>query len=127
MFNISSRKRYKLSLVLPALLAIGGIAAQAQDLVPVGSIAGGSSVFVFRSSVKAAPRSYVSKTKARRTSSQRIQSAKKVNSQYTRLAKANPRRVRSNVVEPNKLPPEIRIKTMPKNEVSVIFAGVGEY
>src|SRR5690606_9977278 len=45
----------------------------------------------------------------------------------TRLAKANPRRVRSNVVEPNKLPPELRIKTMPKAEVSVIFAGVGEY
>ncbi len=127
MFNISSRRKYKLSLVLPALLAIGGIVAQAQDLVPVGSIAGGSSVFVFRSSVKAAPRKYVSKTKTRRSSSQRKASARKVNSQYARLSKAKPRRVRSNVVEPNKLPPEIRIKTMPKNEVSVIFAGVGEY
>ncbi len=127
MFKFSSRRKYQISLFLPAALIAGVIVAQAQDLVPVGSIAGGSSVFVFRSSVKAAPRKYVSKTKSQRTASSRKASARRVNSQYTRLAKVNPRRVRADVVEPNKLPPEIKIRTMPKDQASILFAGVGEY
>ncbi len=127
MFNFSSRRKYQITLVLPAALAIGGIVAQAQDLVPVGSIAGGSSVFVFRSSVKAAPRKYVSKTKTQRSASSRKESARSVNSQYTRLAKVNPRRNRTDAVEPNKLPPEIKIRSMPKDQASDLFAGVGEY
>jgi len=115
------------ALTLIAVMTLGCLWAQAQDLVPVGSIAGGSSVFVFRSSVKAAPRKYVSKTKTQRSASSRKASARSVNSQYTKLAKVNPRRVRADVVEPNKLPPEIKIRTMPKDQASILFAGVGEY
>ncbi len=98
----------------------------AQDIVPVSDITGGTSVFVFRGASRAVAKKFASAGRSRRTKTQRIESAKKVTSQYSRLAKANPRRARIEAVNPND--PRIpKIKTMPREEASKLFAGVGEY
>jgi tetratricopeptide (TPR) repeat protein len=100
--------------------------ARSQDLVPVSDLTGGSSVFVFRNTSKATPKRVVVKARATRTKTQRIETARRVSKQYVTLAKAAPRRVRSETVREDdpRLP---KIPTMPKEQASVIFAGVGEY
>ena len=117
-------KGFMAAAMIAAVLA-AGTPASAQDLVPVNDITGGSSVFVFRNSAKAAPVRYISRTRSKRTKSQRIESVRKVTRQYTALAKAAPRRVRTQTFDPNNLPAAVR--TLPKDEASKIFAGVGEY
>ena len=103
-----------------------GLAVNAQDLVPVSDITGGSSVFVFRASARPAPKRFVSKSRTITTKTQRLETAKRVNTQYAKLIKTAPRRSRSEVVAPED--PRIpKIPTMPKEEAAVIFAGVGEY
>lgn len=114
-----------LSLLLVWSFSIGSFSVQAQDLVPISDITGGSSVFVFRSSRKAAPKRFVSVTKTKRTKIQRVETAKRVTKQFVTIAKVTPRRTRTKQVEPTKVPPTIN--TMPKGEASKIFAGVGEY
>ncbi|MEO8041209.1 MAG: hypothetical protein ABI646_01250, partial [Acidobacteriota bacterium] len=116
---------------LLALLIIGVIVmsvtpVRSQDLVAVSDLAGGSSVFVFRNASKSAPKRIIAKTRVGRTQVQRIESVKRVSKQYVALAKVAPRRVLSAVVREDdpRLP---KIPTMPKEEASVIFAGVGEY
>ncbi len=111
--------------VIATLLA-GVVPVKGQELVSVSDITGGSSVFVFRSSAKAAPRKFVSRTRPARTRSQRIETAKKVSKQYVTLAKVNPRRQRTDAVDPND-PRMAKIKTMPADQASKLFAGVGEY
>jgi superkiller protein 3 len=107
-------------------MLLGGLPARGQELVEVTGVTGGSSVFVFRGGAKPAPRRFVSKARPTTTKLQRIETAKRVNTQYKTLAKVDPRRVRSTVVQPDdpRLP---KIPTMPKEEASKIFAGVGEY
>lgn len=102
-----------------------GLPVEAQDLVPVSDITGGSSVFVFRASRKAAPKSIISNFKPNRTKSQRIETAKKISRQFTVIAKAAPRRARSKSVDPTNMTPSGA--SMPKEKAAVIFAGVGEY
>ena len=117
-----------LALLVVCVILVSAVPARSQDLVPVADLAGGSSVFVFRNTAKAAPRRIIIPTKARvvRTKTQRIETAKRVSRQYVTLAKAAPRRVRSTVVREDD--PRIpKIPTMPKEEASVIFAGVGEF
>lgn len=113
------------STVVAAVL-VSGLPAHGQELIPVGDVTGGSSVFVFRGGAKPAPRRFVSKVRATTTKLQRIEVAKKVSTQYKTLARIQPRRVRSTVVTPDdpRLP---KIPTMPREEASKIFAGVGEY
>ena len=94
-----------------------------QDLVPVSSIGGGSSVFVFRGAVAGAARRASFGPRGVRTKAQRIETAKRIKKQYDTLAKAEPRRPRSPVVEPTKPPPP----SMPKAQASKVFAGIGEY
>ncbi|MEO8648874.1 MAG: tetratricopeptide repeat protein, partial [Acidobacteriota bacterium] len=110
-----------------ALLAVVlcGIPAKGQDLVPVGDITGGSSVFVFRTASKSSPKGYT-KSKVVRTKKERIETARKVSKQYVTLAKVTPRRERTQSVDPNdpRLP---NIPRMSKDEASKLFAGVGEY
>lgn len=114
------------TLLLISSLLLGNVfQASAQELVETSSITGGSSVFVFRSARKAPPRSFVSTTRVRRAKQQRIETARRVTKQFVTIAKVTPRRARSRVVEPTKVPPTIN--TMPKGEASKIFAGVGEY
>lgn len=109
-----------------ATLLAGAIPVKAQELVSVSNITEGSSIFIFRSSSKAAPRKFVSRTRPTRTRSQRIETAKKVSKQYVTLAKVAPRRQRTAAVDP-KDPRMAKIKTMPADQASKLFAGVGEY
>ena len=97
-----------------------------QDLVAVSDITGGSSVFVFRNSAKAAPKRFVTRVKPVRTRVDRIETAKRVTRQYEALAKVTPRRVRTDVITPDdaRVP---KIPTMAPGEAAKIFAGVGEY
>ena len=101
-----------------------GIPVRGQEIVPVSDITGGSSVFVFRNS-SSSTRKFSTTTRATRSKTQRLETAKKIKKQFDTLAKVEPRRVRSTVVDPNKLPPQV--KTMPKDQASRLFAGVGEY
>lgn len=116
------------SLVLPLILIVfvTTIPVRSQDLVTVADLAGGSSVFVFRSAVRSTPKRVVVKARTVRTKTQRIETARRVTKQYATLAKVKPRRVRSVTVREDdpRLP---KIPTMPKGEASVIFAGVGEF
>lgn len=101
-----------------------GIPVRGQEIVPVSDITGGSSVFVFRNS-SSSTRKFSTTARATRSKTQRLETAKKIKKQIDTLAKVEPRRVRSTVVDPNKLPPQV--KTMPKDQASRLFAGVGEY
>ena len=117
-------KRF-LALLIIFVILVSAVPARSQDLVPVSDLAGGSSVFVFRNTAKAAPKRVVAKTRVVRTKTQRIETAKRVSKQYVTLAKVAPRRVRSTVVREDD--PRTKITTMSKEEASVIFAGVGEF
>ncbi|MEP6705138.1 MAG: tetratricopeptide repeat protein [Acidobacteriota bacterium] len=115
-----------LALLAICVILISALPAHSQDLVPVSDLTGGSSVFVFRNTSKAAPRRLIVKTDSTRTKTQRIETAKRVSRQYVALAKVAPRRVLSAVVREDD--PRIpKIPTMPREEASVIFAGVGEF
>lgn len=111
--------------VLIAVVLAGGLTLRGQELIPV-ELSGAPSVFVFRKTSKPAPRRFVSSVTTVRSKSERIESARKVRRQYAVLARITPRRVRSEVVNPNdpRLP---KIKTMPREQASRLFAGVGEY
>jgi len=98
----------------------------AQDIVSVSDITGGTSVFVFPGSSRAVAKKFVSTTRARRSKSERLETAKRVTKQYSTLAKTEPRRMRSTTVDPN----DPRLKDIPRmsrEEASKLFAGVGEY
>ncbi len=111
-----------LALIFTVLLC--SIPATGQDLVPISDITGGSSVFVFRGGSRSALKKFVAR-RSTRTRSQRIETAKRVSKQYTTLAKITPRRIRTTAVNPND--PRLKIKTMPREEATKLFAGVGEY
>ncbi|MDM7924282.1 MAG: tetratricopeptide repeat protein [Pyrinomonadaceae bacterium] len=98
----------------------------AQEIVPVSDLTGGSSLFVFRGGSKSVSRKYVSQARSRRSTQQRRETVAKVNSQYAALSKAAPRRSREKVVNPDD-PALKQINTMPREEASKLFAGVGEY
>lgn len=99
------------------------LAVMAQDLIAVSSITGGSSVFVFRNTAKAAKRFNVS-AKPTRTKAQRIETVKKIKRQYETLAKVTPRRPKATVVDPAKAPVS---KALPPEQGAIRFAGVGEF
>jgi hypothetical protein len=121
------RKNAALTIILVAGSLPGSVPVSGQDLVPVSDITGGSSVFVFRNSHRAATRKFVTAERARRSTAQRRASTQKINRQYVTLAKVTPRRARTEAVDPQNLPSEIRVKTMNKVQASKLFAGVGEY
>ncbi len=112
-----------LSIVFSAVVCVSLVAGQ--NVVPVRDLTGGTNVFIFRGGTKSVSQRFVTQARSKRTSSQRAQSARNVNRQYSRLAKANPRRQRSETVDPNRV--KIDLKVMPADEASRLFAGVGEY
>ena len=122
---IESTKGF-LALTVILTILMSAIPVPSQELVSVSDITGGSSVFVFRSSSKGAPKKYITKTRAVRTKTQRIETARKFSKQYVALAKVTPRRTRSTTVNPDD-PRLKQIKTMSKEDASKLFAGVGEY
>lgn len=107
-----------------ATVCVGLVAAQ--DIVPVSDLTGGTSVFVFRGASRSVAKKFVTSGRTLRSKSQRIDSAKKVTSQYTRLAKAAPRRTRTDAVRPDD-PRMADMKRLTKEQASRLFAGVGEY
>ena len=115
-----------LALTLLLTLFFTTIPAHSQDLVPVADLAGGSSVFVFRNASRSTPRRVVTRARATRSKVQRIEAAQRVSKQYVALAKVAPRRAKSETVREDD--PRIpKIPSMPKEDASVIFAGVGEF
>src|SRR5688572_30772435 len=76
------------------------IAAQG-DLIPVSSLTGGSSVFVFRNTARQVRRNIVS-VKPVRTKAQRMESVVKIKRQYETLARTETRRVKERVLDPGK-------------------------
>ena len=122
---IGSTKGFLVLIVILTLL-MNATPSSAQELVSVSDITGGSSVFVFRSSAKGAPKKFVSRTRATRTKTQRIDTVRKVSKQYVALAKVTPRRVRVKSVDPND-PRMKEIARMEPGAASKLFAGVGEY
>lgn len=113
------------AILLASIVPVGNWVS-AQDLVPVSDISGNSSVFVFRNSAKGAPQKFVTKQRSNRTKEARLETAKKITRQYETLAKTAPRRARADVVDPND--PRIpKIATMPREDASKLFTGVGEY
>lgn len=115
-----------LGLALIGLL-FGNIRVCAQDLVPVSDITGGSSVFVFRGSSKAAPKKFTPRAKSTRLTTERIATVRKVNTQYVALAKVDPKRSRTASLTPDKTPDLTMGKTLNAEQASKLFAGVGEY
>jgi len=109
------------------MLPFGSVVFAQGDIVPVSDISGGSSVFVWpRGSAAAAPKRFISRQKTRRAKEERIETAKRITKQYETLAKVAPRRNREQVIDPND--PRIpKIASMPKEEASKLFTGVGEY
>ncbi len=118
------RLRGGMSVILVASVLVLPLMTVAQDLVPVSSLTGGSSVFVFRNAARTAKRS-APVVKPTRTKAQRIEIVAKVKKQYETIAKVAPKRAKSKVVDPYKLPKNAR--TLPAAEGSRLFAGVGEY
>ena len=125
MFKKMRELRRLFTAILIAAVWLSPMSVSAQDLVPISSITGGSSVFVFRNSSRA-PRRFVAAAKPNRTKAQRIESVTKIKRQYETIAKVKPNREKAAVVEPNKIPPSAE-RTMPAAQVSKLFAGVGEY
>lgn len=125
MSNIVSilRSFISITLITTVLFSCLPAFAQGPDLVPVSDITGGSSVFVLRSTGRSSRR--FSTTKATRSKAQRIETAKKIKKQFDAINKVTPIRVRAAVVDPNKMP--TNIKTMAPDKASLLFAGVGEY
>lgn len=111
-------------MILAGALLLLPVMALAQDLVPVSSLTGGSSVFVFRNAARTAKRT-APVVKPTRTKAQRIETVTKVKKQYETIAKVAPKRIKSKVVDPYNMPKNAR--TLPAAEGSRLFAGVGEY
>lgn len=112
-----------LSAFLSVLVFVSLVAAQ--ELVPMRDLTGRSSVFLFPGNSRTVSKRFVTQARSKRTVQQRADSAKRVNKQFTTLAKAKPRRERSQVVNPDAL--KIDLKRISKEEASTLFAGVGEY
>ena len=117
--------RALISALLLASFLLASTAATAQDLVPVSSLTGGSSVFVFRSA-RQVVRRVAPVAKPTRSKAQRLEVVVKIKKQYDTLAKITPKINRAKVVDPNKLPPNAS-RTLPPDQASKLFAGVGEY
>ena len=116
-----------LTLFLLTAFLMSGLPLSAQSVIVYSDITGGSSVFVFKNSAKAATRKFIPQTKSRLSKDQQLAKAKKINRQYVDLAKVAPRRARTTAVDPNTLPPQAKINLMPRDQASKLFAGVGEW
>ncbi len=124
MVKIAASLRSMVSAVLLIGLWLLPIVAPAQDLVTVSSLTGGSSVFVFRNTARAAKQS-VAIQKPVRSKVQRLESVNRIKRQYETLAKTDIRRAKARIVDPKGIPSNIR--TLPAEQGARLFAGVGEY
>jgi len=97
------------------------------DIVPVSDITGGSSVFVWpRGASSSRPKPSGFRGKANRTKEAKVDTNKRITTQYERLAKVAPRRQRAEVIDPND--PRLKgFQNMPREQASKLFTGVGEF
>jgi superkiller protein 3 len=124
------RKRNRLSGVVFSLLIVlsfllNGIAVGAQDVVTSDDLSGG---FTFRASGKGMQKktAFRNSSNVKRLNVQKIATTKRIQKQTVTVAKTNPKRIKSKEVNPTTIPSNI-FNTKPKDEVSRIFAGAGEY
>lgn len=107
---------------------IGSFPVGAQDLVASSDITGGASVFVFRGSSKSKQKKVAFQRSQKRSVAQRRETRKKVVRQSNTLARVTQSKRPTKRVDPQTLARMTpQIKTMPKEEASLIFAGAGEY
>jgi superkiller protein 3 len=126
-YILRMRMFYRLRSVVAGIFILALFASlpvAAQDLVPISSLTGGSSVFVVRNSARAAKRTLPS-IKPSRTKAQRLETVAKLNKQYSTVAKLHPNREVAKALDPAKVPKNVG--TLPAPQGSKIFAGVGEY
>ncbi|CAN5208417.1 hypothetical protein BH20ACI2_BH20ACI2_24370 [soil metagenome] len=124
MLRIEPSLRFVVSAIVIAGLLFTPILTSAQDLVTVSSLTGGSSVFVFRNTARAANQT-VAAARPTRTKVQRQESVDRLKRQYETLAKTDTRRTKARILDPKKLPSNVR--TLPAEQGARLFAGVGEY
>lgn len=119
--NVLARVLVANLVIVAILLTTVPVSAQG-SMIPISDVTGGSGIFVVRSTAQ----KRVLPSRATRSKAQRIETARKVSKQYTALAKAAPRRTRTEAVKPD----DARLKNiarMDKLEASKLFAGVGEF
>ncbi len=122
MFRNLRKIRIGIALYLITAVIWMPLASSGQDLVPISSITGGSSVFVFRNNARAARRTIAS-SKPKRSRSERLETAARVRNQYDTLAKSSARRVKADVVDPA----QALSKALAPEQGATRFAGVGEF
>ncbi|MGH9947310.1 MAG: tetratricopeptide repeat protein, partial [Pyrinomonadaceae bacterium] len=126
MYKNNELKKSPLKFGFAVIATVCASLVSAQDIVPVSDITGGTSVFIFRGAARAVSRQFVTTTRARRSKTDRIETSKRVTKQYSKLAKIDPRRTRTDVVRPDD--PRLRVRrTLEKDVGSRLLAGVGEY
>jgi superkiller protein 3 len=98
---------------------------KAQDVITSDDISGG---FVFRASSGSTQKktAYRNASLVKRSNSQKIATTKRIRKQSVTVAKINPKRTKSKQVTPD-VAADPTISRKPKEEVSLIFAGAGEY
>src|SRR5437763_2091233 len=107
-------KSFLVGLLITAF-CLNSLPARAQDLVAVNDLSGGSSVFVFRHSAKAAPKRFTTVAKTSRSKAQLHDVAVRVKKQYDTQVTTNPGRVRAKVVAPEAA---LSARTMPREQGS---------
>jgi len=110
--------------IMLAFLA-GALPLKAQDVITSDDISGG---FVFRASSSSTQKktAFRNASLVKRTSSQKLATTNRIRKQSITVAKINPKRTKSKPVTPDVVA-DPGISRKPKEEVSVIFAGAGEY
>jgi len=104
---------------------IQSFSVSAQNVVTSDDLSGG---FIFRSSAKAVQKKVVQKVSSniKRTTAKVVDTTKRIRKQTVTVAKTLPKRTKTNEVNPTVLTDK-SINRKPKEEVSRIFAGAGEY
>ena len=106
-------------------LLLNSLPIKAQDVVTSDDIFGG---FAFRTSGKGNQKkvAFRNSGNVKRAKKQVLATAKRIQKQATTVAVLKPKRTKSKEVNPTTVNNNV-LKTKPKEEVSRIFAGVGEY
>ena len=122
----SNRSRGKVFTFFISLVFLANaVPLKAQDVVTSDDISGG---FVFRASSGSAQKktAFRNASAVKRTNSQKIATSKRIRKQSVTVAKVSPKRTKSKPVTPD-VATDPKVATKPKEEVSIIFAGAGEY
>jgi hypothetical protein len=116
------------TLLLIWTFLIGSLPAHSQDIIAASDLTGGPSVFVFRTSRKAKQQKAAFRTEQKRSVAQKRETRAKIVKQTTVVAKANQVKRPTKRVDPQTFAKvSLKIKTIPREEASLILAGLGEY